>query len=265
MMSFAESRDGPPTVDYSRTSVRPTWPDLPREVRSLVADLCGGPVSRAADPVGSGFTTGYAGLVGLVDGREVFVKAGGPANDHILPAYRREAEVLPLLPAGVPAPRLLATGEAAASDGTWRVLVTTPIHGHMPGQPWTDDDLDAVHDACVRCVDAMTPAPSGLAGGTLADELLGVAGLTTYFDRLGEGAVTLTWGQPRWVPSRAGELAALVGRIPTALVGPTAGHGDLRADNIVVADDGRAWLVDWNWLCLGPMALTSMPCCVDRR
>jgi hypothetical protein len=252
MTPYDEPGAGPPTVDYSRTAMRPTWDELPGEVQSLVADLCGTTVIHAAVPVGSGFTTGYAGVVLLADGREVFVKAGGPANEHILPAYRREAEVLPLLPAGVPAPRLLATGEADAADGTWRVLVTVPIRGHMPGLPWNQDDLDAVHDACLSCVAAMTPAPPELASGTLADDMLRVPGLTTYFERLGAGAVELTWGQPAWVPTRAGSLSALVSRIPAALVGPTAGHGDLRADNVVIGENGRAWLVDWNWLCLSP-------------
>jgi hypothetical protein len=66
----------------------------------------------SAPPVSTGFTGAYAGRVTLDTGCDVFVKASGPGNSHVLGALAQEARVLPALPDGIPAPRLLAAGDA---------------------------------------------------------------------------------------------------------------------------------------------------------
>ena len=53
------------------------------------------------------------------------------------------------------------------------------------------------------------------------------------------------------MPGRLPELQALVESAAAALVGKTANHCDLRADNVLI-DGGRAVFVDWNWLGVGP-------------
>jgi aminoglycoside phosphotransferase (APT) family kinase protein len=35
-------------------------------------------------------------------------------------------------------------------------------------------------------------------------------------------------------------------------------HGDIRADNMLVREDGRIIIVDWPWGCLGPAWLDSV-------
>lgn len=242
-----------PEVDYLRTAVRPAWPELPGPVRDLVADLCHSPVAQAGPPAGSGFTNGYAGRLRLRDGRVVFVKAGGgDLNPFVLPSYRREAEVLALLPGDLPVPQLLATGEADSDLGTYRVLVLQAVDGRQPGGPWTEADLAAVHATCGQLGARLTPAPESLWEDELADVMLGDEATTAYFDRLVAGEVEVTWGQPGWVAERAPELADLVHAARPALRGDTAVHGDLRADNLVLDQDGTAWVVDWNWLSRGP-------------
>jgi hypothetical protein len=245
-----------PEVDYAATARRPAWSELPAQVHRLVESLCGTAVEQAGAPSGSGFTSGYAGLVRLADRREVFVKAGGPKNNaHILPSYRREADVLEVLgtlPPGLPVPRLLATGETETVEGTYRVLVTDPVDGRMPGQPWTAADLAAVHRTCLTCAQLLTPPPDGLELPALADQMTEDAGVMSLFTRLATSETTLTWGQPAWVLARADELAEILARTPDALRGNTAGHADLRADNLLVDPAGTAWLFDWNWLSVGP-------------
>jgi aminoglycoside phosphotransferase (APT) family kinase protein len=241
-----------PEVDYTRTAARPVWVDLPGSVHDLVASLCGTAVVQAGPPAGGGFTSGYAGRVELADGRAVFVKAGGPVNEHIVPAYRQEAAVLTRLPAEVPAPTLLASGGVETADGPWQVLVTRLVEGRMPGQPWTETELEAVHRACLDSVDALTPAPTDLELPRLADQMTQDPAVMSVFDRIGAGA-PVTWGQPDWVRARAGELAGILATTPEALAGETATHGDVRADNIVIDHAGRACLLDWNWLSTGPV------------
>src|SRR5436190_24367098 len=78
-------------------------------------------------------------------GGRAFAKAGGagPAARRRCPRARstdpRGA------PYGMPAPRLVGF---AAVDG-WSVLVLAVVAGRLPGQPWTPDEVDAVHRACL--------------------------------------------------------------------------------------------------------------------
>lgn len=246
-----------PYVDYSATAVRPTWEELPAPVRDLVAEVGGARVVSAAAPAGSGFSRGYAGLVDLEDGRTVFVKAAGADLPYAFPSYRREAEVLRLLPARVPAPGLVGSGEVTADGTAWVAVAFEPVvRGRMPGQPWTETDLAAVHDACRASAEALTPGPAELELPDLADVVLTAtpasAGMLGYFDGLGDGAVELPGGQPDWTRDRAPELSVLLTGMAGALRGDTAGHGDLRGDNLLIDPAGRAWIFDWNWLCRGP-------------
>ena len=95
----------------------------------------------ASAPVGSGFTGAYAGTVTLAGGGTVFVKAGAPEQPHVVAALAQEAVVLAALPRGHPGP----TAPGFASVDGWSVLVLEVVEGRMPGQPWTPDEVEAVH------------------------------------------------------------------------------------------------------------------------
>ena len=151
-------------MDYRATSVRMAWEQLPEPVRLLVQEAAGGSVARAHPPVGSGFTGGFAAVLDLDDGRRVFAKAGSSSNPHLVRAYRQEARVLARLPSGVPAPRFVGAGHLAAGVADheeWQVVVAEAASRVLP-LPWTERSLAAVHEACLACADALTPAPEQL-------------------------------------------------------------------------------------------------------
>lgn len=240
-----------PQVDYLRTCVRPPWSALPEPVRTAVGEAAGSPVVDGGVPAGSGFTGGFAAVVGLADGRSVFAKAGSGTNPHLVEAYALEAEVLAALPSEAPAPALVGSAHlpaGVADDQPWQLLVTEALPGRIP-QPWTDRDLAAVHDACVLVGESLRPLarrwPEQVGEHFLA------GGLTTTYRSLADGSLPLTSGQPSWVRSRLEELQALVDGAADALRGDVPGHGDVRADNVLV-DGDRAVLVDWNWVMSGP-------------
>jgi hypothetical protein len=247
-----------PDLDYRATLVRPRWEELPEGVRAEIGRVAGSRVVRAEDPPGSGFTGGFAAIVHLADGRAVFAKAGSAINPHIVTAYAQEAEVLQLLPRSVPAPRHLGHSyvHADVADGHgWQILITEAVRGTLP-QPWTERDVELVHDACLVCASALTPAPADLDLPSLMETFGQDPAVLNAFTNLRNGALTLTGGQPPWVPERYDELQELVSSAAAVLTGPTACHGDLRADNVLIVSgdsrDARAVLVDWNWLMLGP-------------
>jgi hypothetical protein len=228
-------------------------------VQQAIGMAAGAPVVSADDPPGSGFTGGFAAVVHLEDGRSVFAKAGSSVNPHLVDAYAQEAAVLQWLPATLPAPRFVGAAGIAAGEvdeHRWQVVVAEAVSGALP-QPWTDAAVGLVHEACLACVEALTPAPPGLDPPSLAERFGEDGAILRTFPDLGSGALELTWGQPEWVPEKYDELAALVRSAAEHLKGETACHGDLRADNTLIqpAADGspaRAVLVDWNWLRTGP-------------
>jgi hypothetical protein len=231
---------------YERTAERPAWADLPAGVRARVAEREGQTV-LAAGLAGGGFTRGYAGLVTLADGGEVFVKA---ASQEVRPiaasSYRTEGMVLAALPAAVPAPRLRWADEV---DG-WVLLAIDPLHGRMPGLPWAAADVAAAVGACEESAGALAVAPPGLDLPRLADDLEGDASWLRWYDEVDSGTRETTWLTP-WARSALPDLRVLMAEAGTAVDGLAACHGDLRADNILIDDAGRAWVCDWNWLSLG--------------
>lgn len=235
-----------PQVDYATTSRRPAWSELPAEVREAVGRVAGGAVTRAERPVGSGFTGAYAGIVGLCQGRRVFVKAGAPSQPHVVGALAQEAAVLSALPRGIPAPGLVGF---EAVEG-WSVLVLDVVAGRMPGQPWTPDDVEAVHRACLTMAEVGTPCAVGDPGLGRAlstdPEILAVAG------SLADGSFVGGPELPDWLPAQQAWVAELVLGAEGRFDGVTLCHGDLRPDNLLVArlGGGRcvATVVDWNWV-----------------
>lgn len=237
-----------PDVDYRATSQRPSWAMLPAGVREEVASLVGSRVVAADPVVTSGFTGSYAGSVRFADGSRAFVKAGGPDMPHVVDALAREARVLRALPPGIPAPGLIA----ASGTLGWSVLVLDVVDGRMPGQPWTAADIDAAHDACHTLAELATPCPTELAGNSVAQDMACDEGILGVGLAMGEGRFELPPGMPAWVLRRQEDLGELVLDASNHLSGGTLSHGDVRPDNLLVDGAGKAWVVDWNWVGVGP-------------
>ncbi len=237
-----------PVVDYTATSVRPSWTQLPVAVREAVGRAAGAPVVRADEPPGSGFTGGFAAVVHLADGRRAFAKAGSSRNPHLVSAYAQEARVLRVLPAAAPSPRFVGQAHVPAGvvdEHEWQVVVAEVADGRLP-QPWSERDVAAVHEACLASVEALTPVPAELELPELGDAIGRDADVLGCFPALADGSLALTWGQPGWLPERYLELAELVEAAAEHLAGDTACHFDLRADNVLVGPHGAVF-VDWNW------------------
>jgi aminoglycoside phosphotransferase (APT) family kinase protein len=205
-------------------------------VRSLVERRLGARVvdARSQD---AGFTPGFASRLTGADGSRIFVKAASKvAQRPIAAAYAEEARKLRLLPAGVPAPRLLWSEE----DDLWVVLGFEDVPGHNPNRPWVHGELTRCLDTLVAVDRSLRVVPPGLDLVPLHEDL----------PTLLTGWACVRGFQPHWPHlDELDDLARSFAELPDAghLV-----HADGRDDNFILADDGRTLLCDWNWPCLGP-------------
>jgi aminoglycoside phosphotransferase (APT) family kinase protein len=235
-------RDGvevpPPAV-----GVRLAWPSVPAGLRHAVEQQLGGRVVEAVTQPG-GFSPGVAARLKTATGTRAFVKAVGPELNPESPGiHRAEARIAAALPEGTPAPRLLGFFD----EGGWVVLVFEDIEGAQPVLPWQAAELARVLGAVAELAVALTPAP--IDGPAVADrfgkEFQGWRRLVEA-QRRGDDDLA---GLDSWTRRHLVDLAALETGWEAAAEGSTLVHADLRADNILLADD-RVVVVDWPWACL---------------
>ncbi|WP_416969202.1 phosphotransferase [Streptomyces sp. 4F14] len=208
--------------------VRLDWDALPASVKESAAGTLGAPVVRATTQRG-GFSPGVAARVVTEAGRRGFVKAvSGAVNSSSPGLHRKEARNAAALPAAVPAPRLLGVHD----DGDWVALVFEDVEGRQPQVPWEQAELKTVVDAVGELGRVLTPAPFD--APSASEELVGT------FDG---------W---RKLADQGPRILGVAEGWPDAIRGDTLAHGDLRADNILLADD-RVWFVDW------PHAMRATP------
>ena len=242
-----------PGVDYYATSERIRYEELSPAVRETADMALGSPVVRAAPPVTSGFTNAYAGGVLLRDGRQAFLKATGPDFAFPVLSLGREAQVLEALGDQIPAVPMIGAG--ASSDGG-RVLALEWIEGHLPGLPWTQDEIALVRSACERVAEVPSLALAALTPGLVVDDLLEDQRLRDALTdgmRL-PGSLDLL---PPWLPARIDEVVALAADTDALRIGDHLNHFDLRPDNLLIGrgpgeGSDRAYVLDWNWVTLGP-------------
>ena len=217
--------------------VRLAWADLPARVRAWVGEQLGAPVVDVVTrPVG--FSPGVATRVVSATGRRAFVKAVGPEpNPDTAGLHRREAAVLAALPAGLPAPRLLA---ALDEDG-WAALLLEDVAGRHPGEPWTPEEAAASLGALEAVAAVRAPAD----WPDLAEEL---AGRFTAWSRIAQHPPA---DLDPWAARRIGELDELAQATLARLGGEHLVHRDSRADNLLVEPSGRVRVLDWPWAARG--------------
>jgi hypothetical protein len=237
---------GPPVVDYTATSARPSWSALPTGLQEALAVALGTEIVEAGPSVRSGFTGGFAAPLMLADGREVFVKAADDSM-HAYSAYQREAEIVPQLPPAVRAPAIVAT----AHDAKWFAVASERVVGRMPGLPWTPEDFRTVTATCEAMAAALTPSPFND-----LDPFAARIDAPDFPNQLAAevlaGTRELPDGFQPWFADRLRDLQDLADLYPAALSGTSAMHTDLRPDNLLIDGDNTCWTVDWNWLSLGP-------------
>ncbi|MCA0296110.1 MAG: phosphotransferase [Actinobacteria bacterium] len=221
---------------------RRAWTDLPDALRARVGEVLGSPVVAASTQPG-GFSPGSADRVVTADGRRAFVKAvSASVNPHSQGVHRREAEVLALMPDGLPIARLLG----AAEDGEWFALVLEDVPGQHPALPWRPDELEAALDAYAGLADRPVEGPMEGLLDPLGDDLPSGWSQVSPGDRLALPDDLLAW---------CSERLETLQRLEAEAVGLVAGdrlvHLDARADNLLLRADGSVAVVDWPWAVRG--------------
>jgi len=222
--------------------MRLSWSAVPATLRAEAERLLGGRVLRAVTQPG-GSSPGVTARLALSNGRNAFVKAVGETGPGSLDMHRAEARVAAALPASVPAARLRASLDG---DG-WVILVFEDVEGRMPVQPWQPAELSRVLDAMAGLALTLTPSP------------IEAPPVTARFGRyLGGGWQQLAAASHAgddladldpWARAALHDLAGLEAGWAAAAEGTTLAHGDVRADNILLAPD-RVVFVDWPWACV---------------
>ncbi|WP_269938712.1 phosphotransferase [Arthrobacter sp. HY1533] len=225
-------------MTLSKSNHRIGWAQLPPHVRAGVEDILGDTVVSAVSQPG-GFSPGSADRVVLASGRRAFVKAvSADVNATSATLHRREAGISAALPPDTPAPAFLGTYD----DGTWVALALADVAGRHPQEPWAENELRCVLDTLAQV--AQRPVPEGLGLPRNEDEL---SGEFLGWDKLAEQPMD---GIDPWAAAHLGELAELARAGLGSLAGNSLVHGDLRADNILLAG-GAAILLDWPWATVG--------------
>lgn len=234
-----------PVPDYRRTARRRTFSELPAVLQDRLAAHVGGSIASVRT-AGGGFTNGFAAVLVGGSGVRVFAKAAPSSDPVIYPAYERESRVVPLLPVGVPVPRLHFAEHHMADGVEWQLLAYEAVDGRMPGQPWTDADLGAVESACTAAATGLKGFPRHLAGDPLSDDM---ALVPSQFAPVAAGGPA-PWFLPELDAGQAHRFQELLELCPEALAGDAVLHGDLRPDNILISS-GHALVCDWNFLGTG--------------
>ncbi|UJP41352.1 phosphotransferase [Cellulomonas palmilytica] len=243
-MSAVSADDDVLAMPLAFSGQRLDWRDLPRHVRARISELAGAAVTAETDAT-SGFSPGFAAVLELADGLDVFVKAVSPEqNPHSPQLARAEIRNAAALPPEASAPRLLWSDD----DGEWVVLGFEVVHGRSPELPWRPDDLGEVLATLTRLAEA-EPLPGHALPRTddlLAEDFQGwrrlAAGPGADVDALARDGGDLG----RWAADSLERLVLLEQDALPACAGDALVHGDLRADNVMIdSDHGTVWLIDW--------------------
>ncbi|MGN6252170.1 MAG: phosphotransferase family protein [Marmoricola sp.] len=223
-----------PPPPRGRTAQRLTWRFLPPALRREVEQRLGAPVVEDAS-CDAGFTPGFASVLTTATGDRVFLKAANStAQRPFAEAYAQEAKVVTALAGRIPSPRL-----RWSLEGDWVVLAYDAVAGDTPQRPWEGGELDRSLALAEDIARATEQVPSALRLRPLVEDL---PLLVTGWDQV----LRLDPDRPH-----AKEAAALARRFST-LPADRFVHADLRDDNVLLLDDGRALACDWNWPALAP-------------
>lgn len=226
--------------------VRPAWSTMPEGVLSELEGWLGSAIGTAESQAG-GFSPGIASRIRTAGGSRYFVKAVGPLPNPDSPGmHRREAQIVAAMPDGVAVPRLLWSYDDEESG--WVLLVSRDIEGRHPRMPWRLDELDRVVDGLAKIADDLTPSPLpiSLAGNARRAFQRSING----WRQLAEGPPSDLDRLDAWSRRNLDRLVELESQAPDAVDGDTLLHLDVRADNILLAEN-RVWLFDWASACVG--------------
>jgi aminoglycoside phosphotransferase len=217
---------------------RVPWEALGQDVLAALEVEFGAPVAHAETQF-EGFSPAVAAVVEFDNGTKAFVKAvNRQANPDSPGIYRTEVIIAEQLPSASWAPKLLWSYD----DGEWVALAFEHVEGHTPAMPWRRVELDRV---LLLLADlARDSTPTGVEAGALAARH--GAAFSSWRDLVEHGHPDigdLARVEP-WAATHVERLAVLEAGWEKAAEGSTLVHGDVRADNVLLTDDG-VMLVDW--------------------
>ena len=229
------------TAPLAFSGSRLGWADLPRPVRRRIAERAGAEVITETSAT-SGFSPGFAAVLELGDGTEIFVKAISEEQNPDSPDLARaEIEVARQLPTTISAPPLRWSDD----DGTWVILAFTAVQGRSPEIPWRSDDLARVLEALTKFADVGSSADV-----TLRPLATDMAQLASGWEHLAQDdaalsrAVAAAGSHGAWLQSHLADLQEWSADATEACRGECLVHGDLRADNIMLGPE-TVWFIDW--------------------
>jgi hypothetical protein len=192
-------------------------------------------------PRGGGYSTAERYAVQLDDGRSVFVKASDAA--HMAGWLRREHEVYSSLQ-GSFIPELIGYDD----DGTRPLLVIEDLSAADWEPHWTPRRIAAVQSALAELQASPAPPNTHPMRETFAD----LIGRWLRVERDPAPFLSLGLRSRTWLDERLPAIIQAADAAP--LDGGALLHLDVRSDNLCTVD-GRAVLVDWNWLSFGAAEL----------
>jgi serine/threonine protein kinase len=239
-------------------SGRVEFAHAPPDVRAWVESSLGERVVEARTQSG-GFSLGLACRIRTSSGRRAFLKAvGHEPNPNTPQLFRHEIQVLSALPR-VPYRASLID---SYDDGAWVGLLVDDIDGR-PADFADPADRAAVRAAVRLQTRELTPDPLGL----------DVPGLAETVQRWGRSIARALEADPThlpgWFVTDAPALLDRIDQLSRAMDDRTWVHLDVRPDNVLIAHDGRAVLVDWGMSRGGPWwvdeALVAVGCVTSEE
>lgn len=229
------------------SGIRQQWADIPQKIRDRIEGHLGTTVVNTESQSG-GFSPGVAARIYTADNQCLFLKAiGTELNPHSVIFHRQEAKINAAFPENLFAPKLLWSYDDADDTG-WFVMLFDNIEGSNPQTPWQEDELQRVMQAMRQLSETLTPSP-------IASDI--ISSTSDHFSKQIHG-----WQQLRasdsttieqldnWSKRHLDRLCDLEKKAPQAVAGNTLVHFDIRADNIVMSDDG-VWFIDWPHASIG--------------
>jgi hypothetical protein len=184
-----------------------------------------------------GYSTAERYTVELDDGRRVFVKAA--EAEHMARWIRREHEVYSSL-SGSFIPELLGFDD----DGVRPLLVLEDLSDADWGTSWTDERVALVRTALAELSRATAPPNTQ----PVREAFSMLFGRWRTVEEDPEPFLSVGLRSRDWLAQRLPTLIEAADAAPVD--GEALVHMDVRSDNLCTVD-GRAVLVDWNWLCFG--------------
>ena len=233
--------------------VRLPFEKLPAAVRAWVERSLGSVVVSATTQQG-GFSPGVAARLVTASGRRAFVKTVGTALNPKTPElFRQEITAMQGIGTVPMAPLLFDVYD----DGDWVGLLFEDIEGRLPSHPWEQRDADRVLDAVKELSEALDPSP-------WPDAPVAAVRSLEFLSRW-DNVIADGLDVPDWVVGREAELAELARTgLRTLAEGKALAHWDLRADNIILADE-RVVFIDWAHPALAPRWADTVILQADMR